>query len=107
MEMKVLAVVPARGGSKSVPLKNIKLLGGRPLLDYTVETALKSKSIDKLVVSTDHDAIARAAKSAGAKVMMRPPELSTDEARTEGALLHVMDVLEKEDCFRPEVVLTL
>ncbi len=104
--MKVLGVIPARGGSKSVPLKNIKLLGGKPLLAHAVASALKSGVVDRLVVSTDHPEIARAAEAAGARVVMRPPELSTDEARTEGALLHAVDAMEKEG-FKADVVLTL
>jgi N-acylneuraminate cytidylyltransferase len=104
--MKVLGVIPARGGSKGVPLKNIKHLAGKPLLSYTVDSAQASGAVDRLVVSTDHAEIAAVAKQAGAEVLMRPPELSTDQARTEAALLHVLDTLEKSG-FRPDLVLTL
>ena len=55
--MKIVGVIPARGGSKSIPLKNINLINGKPLIEYTIETALKVKSIDRLIVSSDHDKI--------------------------------------------------
>lgn len=67
--MKTLAIIPARGGSKSVPLKNIKELCGKPLLAYAIESARKSVSIDRLVVSTDHDGIAKVAKSLAQKLL--------------------------------------
>lgn len=104
--MKVLGVIPARGGSKSVPLKNIKELNGIPLLVYAIESAKRSSFIDRLVVSTDHDTIAALSKKAGAEVIRRPPELATDESRTEAALIHACDELKKEKFF-PDVVLTL
>lgn len=105
--MKILGVIPARGGSKSVPLKNIRPLAGKPLLAYTILSAQAAKHIDRLVVSTDHDGIAAVAKSLGVEVVRRPAELATDEASTESALLHVCDELKKKDGFSPDVVLTL
>ncbi|MEW6587410.1 MAG: acylneuraminate cytidylyltransferase family protein [Nitrospirota bacterium] len=105
--MIVLAVIPARGGSKSVPLKNIKELCGKPLLAYSIESALRAGSVDKVVVSTDHPQIAKVAKQYGAEVIIRPPELATDEAPTEWALLHVLDELKQNDDYEPDVILTL
>ncbi len=105
--MKTLAIIPARGGSKSVPLKNIKELCGKPLLAYTIESARKSVAVDRLVVSTDHDRIAQVAKEFGAEVIMRPAELATDEAPTEWALIHVLDELKNKEGYEPDVVLTL
>jgi CMP-N-acetylneuraminic acid synthetase len=103
----VLGIIPARGGSKSIPLKNIKELCGKPLLAYAIESAKKSMSLDRLVVSTDHDRIASVAKEYGAEVILRPDELATDEASTEGALIHVLDDLKKREDYEPDIVLTL
>ena len=63
MKKLVYGIIPARGGSKSIPLKNIKLLKGIPLIEYTIQTALKSKLIDKLIVSTDHQDIIKICKN--------------------------------------------
>lgn len=105
--MIVLAIIPARGGSKSIPLKNIKSLAGKPLLAYAIASAHEAKSITRLVVSTDHEEIARVSRTYGAGVIMRPPEFATDEAPTELALLHVLEVLKQKERFMPDVVLTL
>ena len=104
----ILAVIPARGGSKSIPLKNIKLLNGKPLIEYTIETALASKALDRIAVSTDHEDIIRICQQYNEiDVIVRPPELATDEAPTEWTLLHACDELKKKDDFIPDVVLTL
>lgn len=106
MKRHVLGVIPARGGSKSIPLKNIKPLAGKPLLAYTIEAARQSRYLDRCVVSTDHDAIAKVAAEHGTEVIRRPAEFATDQAPTEWALLHVLDVLRTSD-YRPELVVTL
>ena len=62
-ELKILAIIPARGGSKGIPRKNIRLLVGKPLIAYSIETALKSKYIDKVVVSTEDEEIAEISKN--------------------------------------------
>lgn len=105
--MKTLAVIPARGGSKAIPLKNLKLLAGRPLIVYTIDAARQSRHIDRLVVSTDHHDIAAIARDAGAEVIMRPPDFATDEAPTELALLHVLDTLKAAESYEPDAVMTL
>jgi CMP-N,N'-diacetyllegionaminic acid synthase len=103
-----IGIIPARGGSKSIPLKNIKLFNGKPLIEYTIESALKSGVLDKIVVSTDHDDIAKVCtKYTDIDVIFRPKKLSTDEALTESALLYVCDELEKRENFIPDIVLTL
>jgi len=76
--MRVIGVIPARGGSKGVHRKNIRLLNGKPLIYYTIREALKSKLIDELVVSTEDKEIRRVAESYGVKVINRPIELATD-----------------------------
>ena len=106
--MKVLGIIPARGGSKSIPLKNVKPLNGKPLIEYTIETALDSEVLDRIAISTDHDQIIKVCKKyKGIDIIRRPAELATDEARTEGALIHVCDEIERNDGFIPDVVLTL
>lgn len=89
-----LAVIPARGGSKSVPGKNVRPLAGRPLLHWTLDQIVEVPEIDRAVVSTDDDAIAAAARSLSGEVIDRPAELATDTAPTEWALLHALDTLE-------------
>lgn len=83
---RVIAVVPARGGSVGIPLKNIKPLLGRPLIDWCVRAALDSGVFTDVYVSTDHDGIADAAARCGAKVHRRAPETATSTASTESAL---------------------
>jgi CMP-N,N'-diacetyllegionaminic acid synthase len=90
---RFIAVVPARGGSKSVPRKNIRRLAGRPLLAWTSDQIKAVPEIDIAVVSTDDPAIARVAEQEGLRVIMRPKELAIDTAPTERALLHALDVL--------------
>ena len=93
---RFLAVVPARGGSKGLPGKNIRPLAGRPLIAYTLDQAREVTELDRVVVSTDDADIRRVALEFGAEVIDRPAALATAEARTEGALLHALDVLEKD-----------
>jgi CMP-N,N'-diacetyllegionaminic acid synthase len=89
---KVLGIIPARGGSKGIPMKNLAALDGRPLLAWTIEDARESK-ITTLAVSTDSEKIAQLASTMGAEAIQRPPELSTDHSPSEDALIHVLDVL--------------
>ena len=103
----VLAVIPARAGSKGLPGKNILPLLGKPLIAYTIEAALAAHSLGRVIVSTDGDDIANIARSAGADVIMRPAEFATDTSTTEEALLHVLDTLRAEGSPEPEFVVTL
>lgn len=89
----VVAMVPARGGSKSVPYKNLELLGGRPLLAWPLETARKTPEISRTFVSTEDDRIAQAATELGAEVVRRPDELATDTALVIDAIRHLRDLL--------------
>lgn len=89
---RFLAVIPARGGSQGVPGKNIKPLAGRPLIAYTIDQARDVAELDRVVVSTDDAEIRETALALGAEVIDRPAYLATAEARTEGALLHALDV---------------
>ncbi|MBF8191505.1 N-acetylneuraminate synthase family protein [Nonomuraea sp. K274] len=98
--MRVLAVVPARGGSAGVPLKNLALVGGVPLVTRAVRACLRAELVDQVVVSTDHAGIAETARQAGALVVDRPEELSGATASSESAVLHALDALGAD----PEVV---
>jgi len=92
-DRKVLAIVPARGGSKGVPRKNIKPLAGEPLIVHAIRAARGAESITHVIVTTEDDEIAAVAKGAGAEVSMRPKELATDEAPMMPVLNHVLDYM--------------
>ncbi len=102
----VVAVVPARAGSKGIPGKNLRRVAGRSLVRRTVDAAGAAASIDVVVVSTDGDAIAAEGELAGARVVRRPADLAGDEASSESAVLHVLDVLAATGD-EPEVVVFL
>lgn len=104
---KILGVVPARGGSKAIPKKNIRVLAGRPLIYYTLEEAKKSKYLDRLVVSTDDEEIGRTCKNFGVEVVARPAELATDTSATELALIHVVETLKNGEGYEADIVVTL
>ncbi len=92
---KILALIPARGGSKGIPHKNIIDLNGKPLIAYTIDSAKKSRYIDNIVVSTDDQNIADVSKKLGAKVpFIRPTYLAADESKTEDVVLHALQYLE-------------
>ena len=92
---KILAIIPARGGSKGIPHKNIIDLCGKPLISYTIEAGLKSKYIDYLMVSTDDEEIADISRSFGAEIpFLRPAELASDTSKTINAILHAIRSLE-------------
>jgi CMP-N-acetylneuraminic acid synthetase len=105
--MNSIAIIPARGGSKGIPRKNIKLLGGKPLIAYNIEEALKAPSINRLVVSTDDDEIADISMSYGAEVVMRPKEISGDMATSESALVHVLNTLSEKEGYNPDLLVFL
>jgi CMP-N,N'-diacetyllegionaminic acid synthase len=106
--MSFLSIIPARGGSKSIPRKNLRVVAGKPLIVWSIEQALAAKLVDRVVVSTDDTEIADIAMRAGAEVpFLRPAELATDTAPTEPVLLHALDWLEKNDAYHPKAVLLL
>lgn len=88
----MLAVIPARGGSKRIPRKNVREVAGKPLIAHTVEQAKRNETFEEVVVSTDDREIGEVASSWGANVpFYRPPELATDEASTDEVISHVLD----------------
>lgn len=102
---QVLAVIPARGGSKGVPGKNVARIGGVPLVARAVRAALGASHIDQVVVSTDDPDIARAAEQAGAIIVQRPAELAGDTATSEAALTHAIGEVHGEQ--PPEIVVMI
>lgn len=94
--IKIKTVIPARGGSKGIPQKNIALVKGKPLISYCIKASLDS-NVDETWVSTDSDEIATVAKSYGVNVIMRPNEISGDNAQSEDALLHFVNNVEEID----------
>lgn len=104
--MRVTAIIPARGGSRGVPLKNIRLLGGVPLLAHAIRAARAAAQVDEVCVSTDSDLIAETALLYGAQVLRRPPELSRDETSSEAVLLEALQQLTDQGR-APELVVFL
>ena len=88
--MEIVALVPARGGSKGIPRKNLAPLAGKPLLAWTIEAALASEAVTRTVVSTEDDEIARAARAAGAEVLARPAELAADGTPMRDVIEHAL-----------------
>jgi CMP-N,N'-diacetyllegionaminic acid synthase len=106
--MKLLAIIPARGGSKGIPRKNIKPLAGKPLIHWTIEAALRCSAIDRVIVSTDDREIADISVQAGASVpFLRPPELSTDTSKSLDPVLHLLDHVKSSDQYIPDSILLL
>ena len=95
---RVLAVIPARGGSKGIPRKNIIPIHGKPLLAYSIEPALKAATLTRVIVSTEDEEIAQVAREWGADVpFMRPSELATDRAKSLPVVQHAIRTLEVEE----------
>lgn len=105
---KILALILARGGSKGIPKKNIKILKGKPLLAYTIEEAKNSKYIDRIILSTDDKYIANTGKKYGAEVpFIRPEKLATDEATSEDTMIHAIKWLQDNDNYNPKYTMLL
>jgi CMP-N,N'-diacetyllegionaminic acid synthase len=98
-----IALIPARGGSKRLPGKNIKLLADKPMIAYAIEAARNSGCFLDVIVTTDDNDIAHVAKEFGANVITRPAELATDTAKTIDVVLHALDILKKEGR-EPEII---
>ncbi len=106
--IQILGVIPARGGSKGVPRKNITNLAGRPLIAYTIDAAAGSETIDATVVTTDDSEIAEVARSLGADVpFLRPKHLAADDSPDIEYLAHALEWLEEHRGWQPEIVAIL
>ncbi len=102
-----LAVIPARGGSKGIPRKNVRPLAGKPLIAYNIEQARLARTVERVIVSTDDAEIGEIARQYGAEVVWRPAEISGDSASSESALLHVLESLRETEGYRPDVLVFL
>jgi YrbI family 3-deoxy-D-manno-octulosonate 8-phosphate phosphatase len=98
------AIIPARGGSKGIIGKNLRVVGGKPLIAHTIAAARGARHVDKVVVSTDDPAIAELAERYGAQIVWRPVELASDTASSEVALLHALDHLEQTEQYSPQLL---
>lgn len=107
-EPKVLALVPARGGSRSIPRKNVKRFGGHPLIAYSIAAGLQAKSVDRVIVSTDDEEIAEVARSYDAEVpFRRPAELAEDHVTDLPVFEHTLAWLAEHEDYRPDLVVQL
>ena len=104
---RCVAIIPARGGSKGIPGKNLMDLCGKPLVAHTIEHARSAPSVQRVIVSTDDDEIARVAEMFGAEVIRRPSEISGDTARSEAAIVHVLEELSRKERYESDLVVFL
>jgi CMP-N,N'-diacetyllegionaminic acid synthase len=103
---EILAIIPARGGSKSIPRKNIKPILGKPMVYYSLEACFKSKYITRFVVSTEDKEIKEICQAFGAEVIDRPLDLAQDETKTAPVMLHTVQELEKQG-YNPDYVVLI
>jgi CMP-N-acetylneuraminic acid synthetase len=106
-KQEITAIIPARGGSKGVPKKNIRLLAGKPLIAYTIEAAQKSKYINEIIVSTEDREIAKVSEALAVSVMPRPKKLARDNTSTIEVVLHTLTVLRKKQGYIPNLTIVL
>ena len=106
--LKILAVIPARGGSKGIPKKNINMLCGKPLIAYSIEAGLNSRYIDRVIVSTDSEEIAEVSRKSGAEVpFLRPAEIAQDLTPDTPVFEHCLQWLKEKENFVPELIVHL
>jgi len=103
-QLSIVGIIPARGGSKGIPRKNLHLLADKPLIAYMIEQARLSRSVRRVVVSTDDPEIATVVQECGAEVVMRPVGLSGDTASSETALLHALEYLKESENYEPDIL---
>lgn len=105
--MRILVVIPARGGSKGIPRKNVRLMAGKPLIAYSIENAIKCKYDIDVVVSTDNEEISRIATSYGVTVIERPSHLSTDDITLDPVVFHAVEYMENIYHIQYQIVITM
>lgn len=106
--MEILTVIPARGGSKGIPNKNIRPFAGKPLIAHTIDHAKKTKRISRIIVSTESEKIAKVAKKYGAEVpFLRPEEMAGDKSPVVDAILDLLEKLQKQENYTPDVLVLL
>ena len=104
---EILCIIPARGGSKGIPMKNIIKLNNKPMLYYSIKAAINSKYICRTIISTDNIEIAKIAKKFFAEVIKRPKSLSNGKLPMEPIIEHVLQVLEKKEKYYPDIIIIL
>lgn len=104
--VEIVAIIPARGGSKGVPRKNVLPIANKPLIAHSIEDAQEAKLIDRIYVTTDDSEIAYVSRNYGAEVIQRPAELASDTASSESALIHALTEIEKAGV-NPELIVFL
>lgn len=107
MTINSAAIIPARGGSKGIPSKNVRMLAGKPLIAHTIEAAASARQVGRVVVSTDDPEIAAVSQRYGADVVWRPEEISGDAASSESALLHGLEHLQSAEGYAPDILVFL
>jgi CMP-N-acetylneuraminic acid synthetase len=105
--LNTVAIIPARGGSKGIPRKKLRLLAGKPVIAHAVEHAREAESVSRVIVSTDDWEMACVAKQYGADIVCRPAEISGDAASSESALLHALDHLQDTEGYEPDLIVLL
>jgi len=106
--MEILAIIPARSGSKGIKNKNIRNFCGKPLIGYVINQALQIKKINRVIVSTDDYKIATVAKKYGAEIpFLRPKELALDNSKVVDAILHLLKELKNKENYQPDVIILL
>jgi len=105
--MEIMAIIPARGGSKGIPLKNLKLLNGKPLIDYSINSSIKSKFITRTIVSSDHPKILKRAEKLGAEILKRPKNLATDSSKLEPVMEHCLNYFKLKENYIPDIIILL
>lgn len=103
-QKNIICIIPARGGSKGVPRKNLREILGKPLIAYTIEAALNSGVIDRVLVSTEDAEISDVAREFGAEVIVRPIELAGDKVTLEPVIVDVLEQLEKKESYIPDLI---
>ena len=107
MKRSIAGLIPARGGSKGIPRKNIKLFCGKPLIAYTIEEVKRSKYVDRIFVSTEDEEIAKISKAYNAEVIKRPVEYAQDNSNSREVIKHALSWLKKEEMYTPDIILFL
>lgn len=105
--MEILAIIPARGGSKGIPNKNVKMLAGKPLIYYSIEAGQNSKYVTRTVLSTEAENVKKVALEYGCEVIDRPMELAQDTTMTIPVMIHVLDYLKQKEGYEPDAVVLL
>ena len=105
--MKVSAIIPARGGSKGIPGKNIMEFCGKPLIEWSIQQAIVSRLVNEVYVTSDSEKILEFSEKAGAKPIKRPDALATDTSSSDEALIHALDEIERTSSRKPEAVVFL